>query len=522
MNAERGLASAPEGLPRRAFLRRAAAGTAVAAATTGAQLLRLPEAAAAPSDLVADDPELHLLRRATFGPSEASVKRIRAIGVNAWLEEQLDPDSVGDAFCEDLIARRIPRVGWGLTRAWNDLEAGSWDIMFDLGVATIARACWSNRQLFEVMVDFWSNHLNVTNPFDGGWWNRQDYDNNVIRRHALGRFEDMLQASATHPAMMLYLNNAESTKYSPNENYGRELLELHTVGVNGGYDETDMRNSALVMTGFGINWETGKFEYHGYYHHTGPVQVMGWSSNNPTGSGGYEVGLDYVRWLARRPATAEHLAWKLCRRFVADDPPQGLVDTLAEIYLDNGTAIVPVLRKLFRSAAFKGAVGEKVRRPFEDVAATIRTVGIRPDAHGRDGLNGLYWFTDELGHLPLNWSQPDGYPDTAEEWSSAGGTLGRWNAHVSLAAGGWPSELVRPSLKKRFVPKPLPDTYGELLGHMARRLVHRPLPPDHRDAVLGFFGKTAGSRLRSGDEAIGWRLPYLVALILDSPSHLIR
>ena len=124
--------------------------------------------------------------------------------------------------------------------------------MYDVSMATIARATWSKRQLFEVMCEFWSNHLNVTNPSDRVWDNRQDYDRRVIRKHALGRFEDMLIASATHPSMLLYLNNADSTKDYPNENYGRELLELHTVSVDGGYNEQDMRNSTLIMTGFGV------------------------------------------------------------------------------------------------------------------------------------------------------------------------------------------------------------------------------------------------------------------------------
>ena len=112
------------------------------------------------------------------------------------------------------------------------------------------------------MCDFWSNHLNVTNPSDRVWDNRQDYDRRVIRKHALGRFEDMLIASATHPAMLLYLNNADSTKDNPNENYGRELLELHTVSVDGGYNEQDMRNSTLIMTGFGVNWTAGHVPVH--------------------------------------------------------------------------------------------------------------------------------------------------------------------------------------------------------------------------------------------------------------------
>ena len=121
--------------------------------------------------------------------------------------------------------------------------------MNDVLLSTVARALWSKRQVFEVMVDFWSNHLNVTCPSDGVWDNRHLYDRDVIRKHALGSFKDMLVASAKHPSMLVYLNQAESTKDAPNENYGREVLELHTVGVDAGYDENDIYNSAKILTG---------------------------------------------------------------------------------------------------------------------------------------------------------------------------------------------------------------------------------------------------------------------------------
>ena len=226
-----------------------------------------PRAMAA-GTFVATDPDLHLLRRATYGPTTASLRSIERMGPGAWLEQQLDPSSIRDSFVDDLLASRYPNLSLSVGKAYSTLN-GSWDLMFDLGQAAIVRAAWSERQLLEVMVDFWSNHLNVTNPSDNVWWSRHDYDRRVIRKHALGKFSHMLKASATHPAMMTYLNNAESTKDNPNENYGRELLELHSLGVDGGYDEEDMRQSTLVMTGFGISWDTGEFEYDKDNHYVG-------------------------------------------------------------------------------------------------------------------------------------------------------------------------------------------------------------------------------------------------------------
>lgn len=508
-------------LSRRRFVRAAAIGGAMAGSGAAAGLLESVPAGAAGS-LVATSPDMHLLRRATFGPTQDLVREVRRIGRRRWLDRQLDPSSINDNFCQDYVDDRYPDLGMTVRRAFNTL-GGSWDLMYALGQAAIVRAAWSNRQLLEVMVDFWSNHLNVTNPHEACWWSRHDYDRRVIRRHALGKFSSMLRASATHPAMMMYLNNAESSRNNPNENYGREILELHSVGVDGGYDEDDMRQSTMILTGFGISWDTGEFEYHPWDHYVGPVDVMGFHRANRSEKRGEVVGLAYVDYLAHHPATAERIARKLCYRFVSDQPPMSLVEALAETYLDHDTAIVPVLERLFRSKAFDASLGQKVRRPFEDVAATLRILNIRPDPDGVDGQQGLYWMTEGLGHLPMGWVPPDGYPDTGDPWRSAGLTLGRWNMHVGLAAGWWPANHLKVrNLRKNVLPKRLPATHGDLVDVLAKRLVFRKLPAAHRSAVLAFLGRSAGDPLDEDDAAVDWRLPYLVALILDTPSHGIR
>jgi len=499
------------------------ASVAVAGGVALAGTLAVAAEAAEPGTgaaFVPGDADLHLLRRSTYGPTPTLLEAIRKQGRKAWLDRQLNPGGIDDSYCDRLIAQRFPGMKWDISEARDHLEDFSWDLMFDLSTATIARAIWSKRQLFEVMCDFWSNHLNVTNPSDNVWDNRHDYDRRVIRKHALGRFEDMLVASANHPAMLLYLNNADSTKDNPNENYGRELLELHSVGVDGGYNEEDMRQSTLIMTGFSVDWETGLFEYNGWAHYRGPVQVMGFAAANAEANG-YEVGVQYLKYLANHPSTAELLARKLCLRFVSDDPPQTLVDSLAATYLANGTDIKPVLRKLFLSAGFANSIGAKTRRPFEDVAATLRILGYKPDRTGVNGMQALYWISGDLGHAPLAWNPPDGYPDEAASWQSAGTTLGRWNTHLSLAAHWWPTALRQPGLRK-LLPTNLPNTYGDFVDTLSKRLVFRRLESAHRQAVLGFLGHQASDPLRSDDAAVGWRLPYVVALILDSPYHGIR
>jgi uncharacterized protein (DUF1800 family) len=515
-----GLAPAPEALSRRAMLRGAAASAALLAAAPS--LLKTPPAAAAGGVFVSSDPDLHLLRRATYGPTPALRQTAERMGRWTWLDQQLSPNSIDDSSCERLMRQRFPGLDWTIPQARARLEEFSWDLMFDLGVATIARATWSKRQLFEVMVDFWSNHLNVTNPFDAGWDCRHDYDRRVIRKHALGRFEDMLLASAEHPAMLYYLNNNESSKWSPNENYGRELLELHTVGVDGGYDETDMRHSALMMTGFTVDWEDTSFTYEPDWHYTGRIRVMNWTNANGSPTGGRQVAHKYLKYLANHRSTARRIAFKLCQRFVSDDPPNGLVDQLADEYRRHDTAIKPVLRKLFRSHAFAESVGEKVRRPMEDMVATLRILGIKPDRNGTDGMRGLYWMLSDLGNAPLSWVPPNGYPDMADAWRSAGGSLGRWNMHMSLAAHWWPNELVLPDLRNNLVPNRLPRTHGGLVDALAKRLVFRELPPAHRRAVLDFLGVNASTPLDEDSGVMRWELASLVSLILDTPSFTSR
>ena len=507
-------------LTRRHVLGLAAAGTGGLAVTAAGSSQAVAAEPGPGSDFVAADQHLHLLRRATFGPTPSLVSGIKSLGRRAWLDRQLNPSTIDDSECARLIRDRFPRVLWTIPQARDGLEPFSWDLMFDLSAATIARSVWSKRQLFEVMCEFWSNHLNVTNPSDRVWDNRQDYDRTVIRKHAFGRFEDMLIASATHPAMLLYLNNADSTKDNPNENYGRELLELHSVSVDGGYNEEDMRNSTLIMTGFGINWALGTFKYTSSEHFRGPVSVMGFSDPNPDADG-YKVGIRYLKYLANHPSTAHYLARKLCVRFVSDQPDEALVNRLAATYLSRGTAIVPVLRQLFLSPEFEASVGTKTRRPFEDLAVTLRVLGYQPDGSGKSGMQALVWVADGMGQQPLAWSPPDGFPDEAVAWQSAGGTLGRWNTHLSLASHWWPDTLRQPPLRS-LLPKRLPRTHGALVDALANRLVFRKLATPHRNAVLAFLERSASDPLDSDDSAVGWRLPYVVALILDSPYFWVR
>jgi uncharacterized protein (DUF1800 family) len=476
-------------------------------------------ATATVAEAAGGDRILHLVRRTTYGPTPELLASVRKLGPEAWLERQLRPARVPDAAMTALL-RRWPTLTMSPATLTARIGRFQWDGMFDLCDAHIARAAWSNRQLLEVMVDFWSNHLNVTCPSSDVWSSRHLYDSQVIRKHALGQFSDMLVASAKHPAMLTYLDNANSDKDAPNENYARELLELHTVGVGAGYTETMVKSAARLLTGLSVDDQRMTYLYDTSKHATGPVRVLGFTDANRS-TYGEKVAVAYLRYLATHPATARRIARKLAVRFVSDDPSSALVTRLAKVYLAHDTEIAPVLRTLFRSKEFAGSAGAKVKRPFEDLVSTVRALGIRPPASGTDGVRQLYWMSGDLGHPPLGWHPPDGYPDVAAAWQSAGGTLARWNAHLGLAAGWWPNDLRHPELAGRLRPTK-PRTHGALVEAAAAALALPKPTTAVRDAICGFLEKSAGAQLSADDQAMGWRLPYVHALLLDSPAAAVR
>lgn len=472
---------------------------------------------------------MHLLRRTTFGVTPGLVEDVReAGGTHEWLASQLRPESIMDADC-DQVLERFPLRAADPPFLWATQKHFSWGAMDDLVRATFARALWSKRQLFEVMVEFWSNHLNISTPSGDVWSTKPWDDANVIRKHALGRFEDMLVASGQSPAMMAYLDNATSKGTAPNENYGRELLELHTLGRDSGYTQDDVEQCSLALTGLTV-WapynsapeDVGTFRYQPAWRHVGPLKVLDWSHDNSVPGAGLAVAKGLYRYLANHPHTARRLARKLAIRFVSDDPPQSLIDRLATVYLENKTAITPVLQALFESSEFAGSVGQKYRRPLEDVVASLRAVGVQPSQDLETRAIGSYcWLLGELGQAPLGWGPPDGYPDVASAWAGAGSLLGRWNLHLSIAVG-WRSEgLAHPGdLASRVLDgSRLPTTRHALVEDLhARLLPGIQVPRAHVDHLVTFLGGPGPTQ----ESDLTRSLPVVVALVLNSPLWSVR
>ncbi len=374
------------------------------------------------------DPAAHVLGRAGFGARPGDAERLRRIGVGAYVREQLAPERIDDSACEV----RVRRFETLHARAGDLFEYKRKVVEDELVRVTILRAVHSRRQLFEAMVHFWTDHFNVgLGKGDCAWLKTAD-DRDVIRRHALGSFRDLVRASALSPAMLVYLDGQANRRGvdggRPNENYARELLELHTLGVRGGYTQQDVMEAARCLTGWTVRkkWNRGGVEFDPTGHDDGAKEVLG--VRIPAGGGERDLDLLLDAILAH-PSTAEHLAGKLCRRFVADAPPPGLVARVAAAFRESGGRIAPTLERLFLSEEFLAARGTRLKRPFDFVVSALRAL----DAD-TDGGPALQAWLARMGQSPFGYPTPDGYPDEPEPW--LGTLLWRWNFAAELAGNG--------------------------------------------------------------------------------------
>ena len=465
--------------------------------------------------LMSDDPILHVARRLTYGGTPEVLAEIRSLGIQGWIDRQLNPASIDDSVCDSYL-RRLTLLPKSAVEIRASIPRDHYDAMEEVMRGTLMRAAWSKRQVFELMVEFWSNHFNTTCLTIGLWDVKSVEDREVTRKHALGRFADLLKASATSPAMLRYLNNAESMKGHPNENYARELLELHTVGLNGGYTETDIKNAANLLTGMTVS-DANTYLFRPDWHHVGPVRIMDWSHPNADARNAQTAIVSYLDYLAHHPSTARHLARKLAVRFVSDNPPQELIDRLAQVYLANDTAIVPVLKTLFSSPEFFASAGMKERRPIEDLVGAVRVMGIhlRPGDTGYSDLQDLNFALIVMGQGVMNWQTPDGYPDVAEAWRSPGSLIARWNCHVRLALGWWNRDFVNPGITALLGNPSQSMPAGQLVDRLCERLLMQRMRPEHRKALLDFMGLSETAP--AGMHATADHLGMLAKLVLDSP-----
>ena len=470
---------------------------------------------------------LHLASRFTYGMTPALLQEMAGYPtLQAWLNAQLAPATISDQ-AADALEGWWPRLSWDAPTMWAHEQAMSgeaWTAMADYQRWCLQRRMRSRRQLLESVTEFFENHLHVPVHDDGVFGFRTDYGR-TIRAHALGRFDQMLVAAIPHPAMGISLDNANSTKTAPNENLGRELLELHTVG-RGNYTEDDVKASARILTGYKVAmWSTWATSYNPASHWTGPVQVMGFSHANADPDGRPVVAA-YLTYLAHHPATAHRLARKLAVRYVSDAPSAALVDHLAQVYLANDTAILPVLRALVAHPEFISSKGLKVRNPADDVVATWRALDIQaaPPTGDGSGANSVLWQTVGLGQAPFDWARPDGQPEDGASWSSVSRVLASFETHYTLCGGWWPTAQTTYHPVVSWVPLQSGQsmTFHALVEHLSRTLLGRTAPTRLVEACCLATGLTAATSITLNHALVKWGMPVLLTTVLDSPEHMSR
>jgi Protein of unknown function (DUF1800) len=363
----------------------------------------------------------------------------------------------------------------------------------------ILRAVLSERQLLEVMTDFWYNHFNVDIRKDAAQWYTPTYERDAIRAHALGKFSDLLLATAKHPAMLYYLDNWSSVgpesqaagrpnkkqaERGLNENYGREVMELHTVGVDGGYTQADVTNLARILTGWTIDdpKQGGGFVFDPRKHEPGPIKWFGQTIQDSGEAGGQQALL----WLAAQPQTAHFISYKLAQRFVADQPPPALVDRMAKTFLDTSGDIKEILRTMVRSPEFNSQkyYRNQVKTPLDFVVSVLRATDTNPT-----NPTALVQTLTKMGEAPYQMQPPTGYPTTADHWMNSGAIVDRLNFSIQFAnskVGGIKYDAPR-FLAEGLLARPalVPSAHGE--GHAQSIAVTSTGTPSGQDEALNLM-----------------------------------
>jgi len=384
---------------------------------------------------------LHLLNRAGYGPRPGQIASVLDQGLTKWIEEQLEPGADPEL---DTRLAPYPTIAYPTSQVLSLYNADNRTIGVILDQffsAKVVRAVHARNQLQEVLVDFWFNHFNVfvNDGFDR--YSISSYERDAIRPNVLGRFRDLLGAVTLHPAMLYYLDNYLNTVPRAagggrtvggiNENHGRELLELHTVGVDAGYTQTDVVEASRCLTGHGIDniGQTGNYLYRAANHDNGGKQVFGLAVAAGGGEGDIQRLLDY---LAVHPATARFISKRLAQRFVADDPGESLVSRLADVFLRTDGDLREVTKALFGSAEFWAeAFGSgKPRTGFEYVVGTLRAAGaeVKNSRVVRTAIQ-------DAGMPLYACNPPTGYSNRGADWLNPSAQLYRMNLGLDLAAG---------------------------------------------------------------------------------------
>lgn len=510
----------------------------------------------------------HLLNRMAFGPRLGQIEELLAkpSGLENWFESQLNPEKIEDTALEQkLLVLKVPRMSteavlekykrpieiFKAAHKGEKIAEGKdfnpeakskiraehpeilpANILFELSLQKIIRAVESRREFQEVIADFWFNHFNVHAHKGRLQWYLPSYERDAIRSHLFGKFRDLLHATAHHPAMLMYLDNWQSVRdgfeapksmkqflkeekvakipQGINENYARELMELHTLGVDGGYTQADIIQLARALTGWTIERpnRSGTFLFRAAAHDDRDVTILGKVFSGKSGQKQGEAILDF---LAAQPATAKFLAQKLCNRFVREPAPATCIEHVAKAYLGHDGDLREVYRALFTSADFwdQSSLQQKVKKPFDFLMSSLRAIGANIEANQDFQDMSITRAMQGLGEPLYGCGPPTGYKDEAAAWVNTGALVSRMRTATALAGGRW--DTVHWDISRLF-----PSANGDFaLDMAAEKILGRKLQPQSKKTMEKVL---TGNELGIQDRELrnGERI-RLIALLLGSP-----
>ncbi|MBP9072478.1 MAG: DUF1800 domain-containing protein [Caldilineaceae bacterium] len=485
-----------------------------------------------------------VLNRLAFGPRPGELAAFNALGstdtarLTAWVDQQLAPASIDDSACDAILAaQNFVSLHKSLTQLWLDYNVNRIDDryrpLYETDAATWLRAVYSKRQLNEVLADFWHNHFNIhgrqnlTGPTFVHW------DRDVMRGHMLGNFRQMLEAVATAPAMLYFLDNYINSRSGPNENWARELFELHTLGAENyrgpgrqadvpgyssgqpvGYVDDDVYEATRSFTGWRINdstslGNTGEFYYDESWHDRFQKTVLG--KYIAPDQQALRDGRDVLDVLAAHPGTGRYIARKLCRRLISDSPPEALIQQAAALFTaqkDAPDQLTQVVRLILLSDGFRAAWGQKIKRPYEVTAGALRAV----NATFVPSSSFLTRY-DDMGQELFRWPAPDGFPDVKDAWGGSVPMVYRWRFINYLMENGITSvsvDVVTQTPATTRTPNALADFW-------ISRILGRGMEGPGRAQIVELLARGRNADYDLTAEQIADRLPRTVAVILMAP-----
>lgn len=486
------------------------------------------------------------LTRMTFGATPADWAAFEALGdtdearLTAFVDQQLNPAAIDDAACDAKIAEQgFVTLSKTADKIWADHVVGEQERSlpaYETEKATFLRAVYSKRQLQEVLADYWHNHFNT---YAWDYWTAPSFvhfDRDVIRKHMFGNFRAMVEAVAQSPAMLFYLDNQSNSGDKPNENYARELHELHIMGAENyfgvrsiddpiikdedgnrlGYVDSDVYGATTCFTGWRVNEDTGRFQFDESAHFPYTKIVLG--KVLPEFQG-VKDGKDVLDLLAYHPASARYICRRICRRLLSDNPPESIVQAAADVFVANKSApdqLKKVYRTILLSEEFRTTWGEKIKRPFEFSVSLMRAVqaNFAPE-------DSFFWSYDSIGQALFSWRPPNGYPDDRGAWTGTMPMLQRWRHanwlfgwYIDGGEGGEDINRLQPETQ---TPGHL-DTPNKLVDFWSLRILGRVLPSNERQPIVDFMASGRNPDFDLPADQIEERLRQMVALICLSPS----